>query len=91
MNITMDKIEKLEGLSRAINHQARLKRLEILVENNPQELINLNISVEGNRKCIGYANLKELSTKQMLDMLNSLLATNEKIINELKPVNGAHF
>lgn len=87
----MGKIERLGSLSRAIDHQVRLKMLKVSLENNPQVLFDLKIFVEGDRECIGSAGLKGLSPSQILDMLNSLLATNEKIINELKPVIMGHI
>lgn len=87
----MGKIERLGSLSRAIDHQVRLKMLKVSLENNPQVLFDLKIFVEGDRECIGSANLKGLSMKQILNMFNSLLATNEKIINELKPVIMGHI
>ena len=65
--------------------------LKVSLENNPQVLFDLKIFVEGDRECIGSANLKGLSMKQILNMFNSLLATNEKIINELKPVIMGQF
>lgn len=87
----MGKIERLGNLSKAIDHQVRLKMLKVSLENNPQVLFDLKIFVEGDRECIGSANLNGLSMKQTLNMLNSLLATNEKIINELKPVIMGHI
>lgn len=87
----IDKIEGLEDLSRVIKHQASIKMLKILIEGDSQVLIKLNISVSGVRKDIGSVSFTDLTRKQTLDMLDSLLSVNKKIIHELKPVMGQIF
>lgn len=82
----IDKIEGLEDLSRAIKHQASIKMLKNLIEGDSQVLIKLNISVSGVRKDIGSVSFTDLTRKQTLDMIDSLLSVNKKIIHELKPV-----
>lgn len=77
--MAIKRIENLERLSELFQQQANLESLKLPIRKKTNIKLSITMSVDGN---IGSVCIKDLEPKQVLDMLNSILSVNKKLISD---------
>lgn len=86
--MTLEEIGRLSRLSRLLKQQADIESLKLPIKGKSNVHLDLIMYVDGR---IDSINIADLNANQIFDIINYISSTNEKIINEFKPVIMGHI